>query len=235
MASHFGVSGISALGFQGSPRSSARVSAPSGASPAGDGSLLNCQATVQLSGVNGQFNPRGRTVALTQNDLLRLLESLCSADGLELVREVAERLLQELIEAEATTQIGAEWGEHTDARTTWRNGHREKTVTTRRPRQSPRLRHRDIHERGLPDPRGPGRTARRLPDPPTGPHPLPLPVPRRHLRQGPRRPPHRPPGDRHRHSRHPGRRPGSRRGHGRRQRRPKCSGPNSCVTCADAA
>jgi putative transposase len=69
-------------------------------------------------------------VALSQHDLLRLLESPRSADGLELVREVAERLLQELIEAEATTKIGAEWGEHTGTRTTWRNGHREKTVTT---------------------------------------------------------------------------------------------------------
>jgi putative transposase len=55
---------------------------------------------------------------LSQHDLLRLLESLRSADGLELVREVAERLLQELIEAEATTEIGAEWGEHTGTRTT---------------------------------------------------------------------------------------------------------------------
>ncbi|MFF0107992.1 hypothetical protein ACFYP8_23600 [Streptomyces hirsutus] len=42
---------------------------------------------------------------MSQHDLLRLLESLRSADGLELVREVAERLLQELIEAEATTKI----------------------------------------------------------------------------------------------------------------------------------
>ncbi|MEU2264469.1 transposase [Streptomyces sp. NPDC019645] len=78
-------------------------------------------------------------MALSQHDLRRLLESLRSADGLELVREVAERLLQELIEAEATTKIGAEWGEHTDTRTTWRNGHREKTVTTqeyRLPRSS---------------------------------------------------------------------------------------------------
>jgi hypothetical protein len=100
-----------------------------GAPPAGVCSLLNWQATVQLSGVGGQFGPRGCAVALSQHDLLRLLEPLRSADGLELVREVAERLLQELIEAEAATKIGAEWGEHADTRTTWRNGHREKTVT----------------------------------------------------------------------------------------------------------
>jgi hypothetical protein len=38
--------------------------------------------------------------------------------------------LQELIEAEATARIGAEWGERTDTRPTLRNGYREKTVTT---------------------------------------------------------------------------------------------------------
>ncbi|CAL9674272.1 hypothetical protein SUDANB176_07648 (plasmid) [Streptomyces sp. enrichment culture] len=85
---------------------------------------------MQLSGVNGKFRPRRFMVALSQNDLLRLLESLRSADGLELVREVAERLLQELIEAEATTKIGAKWGEHSAICTTWRIDHREKTVTT---------------------------------------------------------------------------------------------------------
>ncbi|MEZ0095760.1 IS256 family transposase [Streptacidiphilus sp. EB129] len=69
-------------------------------------------------------------MALSQHDLLRLLESLRSADGLELVRSVAERMLQELIEAEATARIGAEWNEHTDTRTALRNGHRDKTLTT---------------------------------------------------------------------------------------------------------
>ncbi|MEU1519883.1 transposase [Streptomyces sp. NPDC005811] len=63
-------------------------------------------------------------MALSQSDLLRLLESLRSADGLELVRSVAERMLQELIEAEASARIGAEWNEHTETRTNYRNGHR---------------------------------------------------------------------------------------------------------------
>jgi putative transposase len=39
-------------------------------------------------------------------------------------------MLQELIEAEATARIGAEWNEHTDTRTTFRNGHRDKTLST---------------------------------------------------------------------------------------------------------
>src|SRR5213593_2769770 len=69
-------------------------------------------------------------MALSQSDLYRLIESLRSSDGLELVRSVAERMLQELIEAEAAAKIGAEWNEHTDTRTNYRNGHRDKTLTT---------------------------------------------------------------------------------------------------------
>ncbi|MER5886444.1 IS256 family transposase [Streptomyces sp. NPDC001941] len=69
-------------------------------------------------------------MALSQHDLLRLLESLRTADGIELVRVLAQRILQELIEAEATARIGAEPGEHTETRMTWRNGHREKVLTT---------------------------------------------------------------------------------------------------------
>lgn len=43
---------------------------------------------------------------------------------------VCERILQELIEAEATDGIGAAPHEHSDKRTTWRNGHRERLLTT---------------------------------------------------------------------------------------------------------
>jgi putative transposase len=46
-------------------------------------------------------------MALSQSDLYCLIESLRSAGGLELVRSVAERMLQELIEAEAAAAIGA--------------------------------------------------------------------------------------------------------------------------------
>ncbi|WP_395292194.1 IS256 family transposase [Kitasatospora hibisci] len=69
-------------------------------------------------------------MALSQSDLLRVMESLRTADGIELIRVLAQRMLQELIEAEATARIGAEPGERTEARTTWRNGHRDKTLTT---------------------------------------------------------------------------------------------------------
>lgn len=42
-------------------------------------------------------------MALSQHDLLRLTESLRTADGIGLIRLLAQRILQELIEAEATT------------------------------------------------------------------------------------------------------------------------------------
>ncbi|GAA3446724.1 IS256 family transposase [Planomonospora venezuelensis] len=47
-----------------------------------------------------------------------------------MIRILTQRIMQELIEAEATARIGAAPGEHTDSRTTWRNGHREKVITT---------------------------------------------------------------------------------------------------------
>ena len=41
-------------------------------------------------------------MALSQSDLMRLLQSLRTADGVETIRVLRERILQELIEAEAT-------------------------------------------------------------------------------------------------------------------------------------
>ncbi|RPE27183.1 hypothetical protein EDD90_10880 [Streptomyces sp. Ag109_O5-1] len=40
-------------------------------------------------------------MALSPHDLLRLMESLRTADGIELVRALAQRILQELSEAHA--------------------------------------------------------------------------------------------------------------------------------------
>ncbi|WP_019064871.1 IS256 family transposase [Streptomyces prunicolor] len=69
-------------------------------------------------------------MALSQSDLIQLLQSLRAADGVETIRMLCERILHELIEAEATDIIGAAPGEHSDQCTTWRNGHRERLLTT---------------------------------------------------------------------------------------------------------
>ncbi|GGZ95342.1 transposase [Streptomyces echinoruber] len=69
-------------------------------------------------------------MAWSRSDLMRLLKSLRTADGVETIRVVCERIPQELIEAEATEVIGAAPGEHSGKRTTWRNGHRDRLLTT---------------------------------------------------------------------------------------------------------
>ncbi|MFF2205865.1 hypothetical protein [Streptomyces sp. NPDC058145] len=65
--------------------------------------------------------------------LSRLLESLRSADRLELVRSVAERMLQELIESDAAARIGAEWTEHTEARIAYPAATCPKAASTKSP------------------------------------------------------------------------------------------------------
>lgn len=69
-------------------------------------------------------------MALDQSALLTLLDALRSSESGDLVRQLAERLLQELIEAEATAHIGAGPNERSETRTNQRNGHRPKTLTT---------------------------------------------------------------------------------------------------------
>jgi putative transposase len=69
-------------------------------------------------------------MALDQSALLELVEVMRSADGNDLMRRLLGTMLQALVDAEATGHIGAEPHERTDARTTQRNGTRDKTVTT---------------------------------------------------------------------------------------------------------
>jgi putative transposase len=69
-------------------------------------------------------------MALDKSALLELTEALGSADDGQLVRRLLHTILQALIDAEAAAHIGADPHERTDTRTTWRNGTREKTVST---------------------------------------------------------------------------------------------------------
>jgi putative transposase len=69
-------------------------------------------------------------MALDQSALLELNEMMQSADGGELMRRLLGVMLQALVDAEATSFIGAEPHERTETRTTQRNGGRDKTVTT---------------------------------------------------------------------------------------------------------
>jgi len=70
-------------------------------------------------------------MALSESALSDLLASLQAGDGVDLVRELARWTLQELIEVEASSAIGAGRYERSDARMTERNGHRPRVVSTK--------------------------------------------------------------------------------------------------------
>ena len=71
-------------------------------------------------------------MALDESALSELVVALRTRDGgVDLVRELAQWLANELIEAEATERIGAAPYERSDERVTERNGHRLRTLTTK--------------------------------------------------------------------------------------------------------
>jgi len=69
-------------------------------------------------------------MALSQSALSELLDAFRTGDGVNLIRESVRMVMQELIETEATEQIGAGRYERTEARTTERNGARSRLVAT---------------------------------------------------------------------------------------------------------
>ena len=69
-------------------------------------------------------------MALSQSAVSELLEAFRAGEGLDLIRESVRMVLQELIETEAAEVIGAARYERTATRTTERNGHRERTLST---------------------------------------------------------------------------------------------------------
>ena len=69
-------------------------------------------------------------MALTDSDLSELLAALKAGEMTDTIRTSLEWILQQLIEAEATAVIGAGPHERSETRTTQRNGHRPKLVST---------------------------------------------------------------------------------------------------------
>jgi putative transposase len=70
-------------------------------------------------------------VTLTQFDVSELLEAIRAGVEIDVVRKKVELVLQALIEAEATWQIGARRYEPSEGRTTQRNGHRDRVLFTK--------------------------------------------------------------------------------------------------------
>jgi putative transposase len=69
-------------------------------------------------------------MALSQSAVTELLDAFRAGEGVDLIRESVQLVLQELIEAEATEVIGAAPYERTDTRTAERNGARSRLLAT---------------------------------------------------------------------------------------------------------
>lgn len=69
-------------------------------------------------------------MALSESALSELLDAFRAGEGVDLVRESVRMVLQELIETEFTTVIGAGRYERTDTRTGERNGSRPRLLST---------------------------------------------------------------------------------------------------------
>jgi transposase-like protein len=69
-------------------------------------------------------------MALSQSVVSELLDAFRSGDGVDLVRDAVRLVMQELIETEATEQIGAARYERSETRVTDRNGSRPRLVAT---------------------------------------------------------------------------------------------------------
>jgi putative transposase len=69
-------------------------------------------------------------MALSQSVLSDLLDAFRAGEGVDLIRDAVQLVLQELIEVEATEQIGAARYERVDTRVTERNGSRPRLLST---------------------------------------------------------------------------------------------------------
>ncbi len=69
-------------------------------------------------------------MALTDSDLSDLLAALKAGQMTDTIRTSLEWILQQLIEAEATSVIGAGLHQRSESRTAQRNGHRARLLST---------------------------------------------------------------------------------------------------------
>jgi putative transposase len=70
-------------------------------------------------------------VTLTKSDVTDLLDAIRAGGDVDVIRKGVELVLQALIDAEATDVIGADRYERSEERATWRNGSRERLLTTK--------------------------------------------------------------------------------------------------------
>ena len=70
-------------------------------------------------------------MTLGQSDVNELLDAIRAGGDIDIIRRGVELVLQALIEAEASEQIGASRYERAETRTNQRNGHRDRLLATK--------------------------------------------------------------------------------------------------------
>jgi len=70
-------------------------------------------------------------MTLDKSVLSELLDAFRTGEGLDLIKEAAALVCQELIEVELAAQIGADRYERTATRSNERNGHRPRVLSVR--------------------------------------------------------------------------------------------------------
>jgi transposase-like protein len=69
-------------------------------------------------------------MTLSQSAVSDLLDAFRAGDGVNLIRDAVQLVLQEMIETEAIERIGADRYERSEDRVTERNGHRPRLLAT---------------------------------------------------------------------------------------------------------
>jgi hypothetical protein len=90
--------------------------------PVSSGSTTGGAIGVILGVFQQEHTKEYTPMALSQSVLSDLLDAFRAGEGVELIRDAVQLVLQELIEVEATEQIGAARYERVDTRVTERNG-----------------------------------------------------------------------------------------------------------------
>lgn len=70
-------------------------------------------------------------MTLSESDVTESLDAIRAGGDIDVIRKGVELVLQALIDAEATERIGAARYERAVGRTTWRNGSRERLLSTK--------------------------------------------------------------------------------------------------------
>jgi hypothetical protein len=108
-----------------------KVRVPGSGGVSGSRCIVRWGPSAGFSVCTAKYSPQKvPSMALSQSVVSELLEAFRAGEGVDLIRESVQLVLQDLIETEAAERIGADGYERTDTRVTDRNGSRPRLLAT---------------------------------------------------------------------------------------------------------